>query len=187
MVHNIRMKNIIGVCLVLAWFVVFVYVTLIERTQSDMPMYNLQLFWCIREAWTTKNAMDWYFIVGNVSLFIPLGIILPLCFDRMRVWWRTVLFGFGFSLGIEIIQLVFRLGLFEFDDIFNNSFGTLLGYGLFVFYMGCFRREWQGRSVEGVLLLLVWIIAVVFLVVALCAGQPVFDRFLQVVLNKIVF
>ena len=179
MVQNIRMKNIIGVCLVFAWFIFFIYVTLIERTQSDMPMYNLQLFWCILEAWTTKNAMDWYFIVGNVSLFIPLGIILPLCFDRMRVWWRTVLLGFGFSLGIELAQLLLRLGLFEFDDIFNNSLGTLLGYGLFVFYMGLFRRERRVRSVESAFLIFVWIGLVAFLLVALGVGQPVFDKFME--------
>lgn len=181
MLQNNRMKNIIGVCAVLVWFILTAYVTLIERKQSDMPMYNLRLFWCISEAWTTKNVMDWYFVVGNVLLFIPLGIILPLCFERMNVWWRTVLFGFGISLGIELVQLFFRLGLFEFDDIFNNTFGTLLGYGMVVFYMGFFRRKWQGRSLESILLLFVWIVVVVFLVVALCTGQPVFDRLL---LNK---
>lgn len=177
MIQHDRTKNIVGVCLVFIWFLFFVYVTLIERTQSDIPRYNLRLFWCVWEAWTTKNAMDWYFIVGNVSIFIPLGILLPLCFDRMKVWWRTILLGFGLSLGIELTQLVFRLGLFEFDDIFNNTLGTLLGYGLFVFFTGLFRRERQERNVGSVLSFFAWVIVVCFLAVALCAGQPVFDGF----------
>ena len=34
------------------------------------------------------------------------------------------------SFGIELIQLVFKLGLFEFDDIFHNVLGAMIGYGL---------------------------------------------------------
>lgn len=184
------MKKITGVCLVLVWFIFFLYVTLIGRTQSDAPMYNLHLFWCIWEAWTTKNAMDWYFIVGNVSIFIPLGILLPLFFDRMKVWWRTLLLGFGISWGIELAQLFFRLGLFEFDDIFNNTLGTLLGYEIFVLFMALFRKEWQGSRAGSVLSFLAWIFVACFLIVALCAGQPVFDRFMlcknyEILLNRL--
>jgi len=36
----------------------------------------------------------------------------------------------GLSFGIEVIQLVFKLGLFEFDDVFHNVLGAVIGYGL---------------------------------------------------------
>lgn len=43
--------------------------------------------------------------VLNVVLFVPLGILLPLLWDKYRVCWRTVLFGGGLSLCIELMQL----------------------------------------------------------------------------------
>lgn len=178
MIQNDRIKrkwkNILGICLIIVWFMIFIGAALMERTPSEDFMYNLHLFWCIREAWATKSALDWYFIVGNVSLFIPLGVLLPLCFDQMRVWWQTILFGFMCSLVIEMIQLVFRLGLFEFDDIFNNTLGTLLGYGIFIFLMKLFRKEWQKNSTGIILSFFAWIVVLSILTVALCSGQPVF-------------
>lgn len=35
---------------------------------------------------------------------------------------------------VELCQLVFRLGLFELDDIFNNTMGMLLGYAICSFF-----------------------------------------------------
>ncbi len=42
----------------------------------------------------------------------------------------SILVGGIFSLIIECIQLFMRLGKFETDDIINNVFGTLIGFGL---------------------------------------------------------
>lgn len=33
----------------------------------------------------------------------------------------------GLSMSIEVIQLVFRLGLFEWDDMIHNTLGCVLG------------------------------------------------------------
>ena len=38
-----------------------------------------------------------------------------------------VLAGFLLSASIEIVQLVFRIGLFEFDDMIGNTVGCLVG------------------------------------------------------------
>ena len=34
---------------------------------------------------------------------------------------------FLLSVSIEIVQLVFRIGLFEFDDMIGNTIGCLIG------------------------------------------------------------
>ena len=39
----------------------------------------------------------------------------------------TVLISFSFSVFIEATQLFLKLGLAEFDDIFENTIGALLG------------------------------------------------------------
>ena len=39
--------------------------------------------------------------------------------------------GFGFALFIEVVQLITGRGVFETDDIINNTIGAMIGYGLF--------------------------------------------------------
>ena len=65
-------------------------------------------------------------IVLNYILFIPLGCLLHLCFGK-KWGLKVVLIGFLLSVSIEIVQLVFRIGLFEFDDMIGNTVGCLIG------------------------------------------------------------
>lgn len=42
----------------------------------------------------------------------------------------VLLICFGLSNVIELIQLVGRIGLFEFDDIFGNTIGGMIGFSV---------------------------------------------------------
>ena len=62
----------------------------------------------------------------NILLFAPLGYLLP---RVMKVNWpRVLLFGFGFSLLIEVTQLVTHLGWFDTSDLLHNTLGSVLGF-----------------------------------------------------------
>lgn len=65
-------------------------------------------------------------ILLNYVLFIPLGCLLHLCFGK-KWGLKVVLIGFLLSVSIETVQLVFRIGLFEFDDMIGNTVGCLIG------------------------------------------------------------
>ena len=41
---------------------------------------------------------------------------------------------------IEVVQLILHRGLFEFDDIVHNTFGTVIGIGVFIFIKGVGKR-----------------------------------------------
>ena len=62
----------------------------------------------------------------NVLLFIPFGVLFKMTFRKngLLVGW---LIGFLLSMVIESSQLVFHLGLFEWDDMLHNSLGCLIG------------------------------------------------------------
>lgn len=75
-----------------------------------LKYHNLQLLWQI---------------LLNILLFVPLGTLMAL--NRNRRAKIIVLIGFGLSLCIELCQLVFRLGLFEWDDILHNGAGSAVG------------------------------------------------------------
>ena len=47
-------------------------------------------------------------------------------------WWQVLLVGVITSFGIEFLQFVLKCGLAEFDDVFHNALGCMLGYGISV-------------------------------------------------------
>ena len=66
-------------------------------------------------------------IIGNVAMFIPVGLIWPLCFKKLDTLGKTVLVGAGFPLFIEITQLPFFDRCSDVDDIILNTTGILIG------------------------------------------------------------
>ncbi len=80
---------------------------------------------------------------GNVVGFLPFGFLLPALFKRIRKGWVIALFSLEFSLLIEIIQLVSKVGCFDVDDIILNTLGGFLGY-LFFCLVGRVRRKSHG-------------------------------------------
>lgn len=62
--------------------------------------------------------------VGNVVLFVPLGL---LAYQLLRDVRRTALLGLGLSMGIEVLQYAFALGISDTDDLILNTCGTLVG------------------------------------------------------------
>jgi|SRR5690625_3262667 len=80
------------------------------------------------------NLNNWiYNTFGNILLFMPMGIILPILFTRIKGFFliKVILF---FSLAIETTQYVTRLGVFDVDDIILNTLGGYLGYFIFVLF-----------------------------------------------------
>lgn len=109
-------------------------------------------------------------IRDNILLFVPMGVLFGEMMNRWpkRVgerrkrnrrsyragkgrkrgvcsfWWgKALITGFLLSLTVELIQLIFRLGLFEFDDMFNNTIGMMLGYGFYAFWRGVYNFVYQ--------------------------------------------
>ena len=69
-------------------------------------------------------------LIGNVTMFIPTGIMTPLIYRKLDSFKKTMLTGIGISLAIEIIQLPFAVRASDVDDLILNTIGCLLGYGI---------------------------------------------------------
>jgi glycopeptide antibiotics resistance protein len=104
-----------------------VFETLMFRTPGRTYSYELSLFWSYRLALAGSHTYAQE-IVLNILLYMPLGFILPEVFEEAKPW-QLVLFLLVLSGMIESIQLITKLGLFEFDDIFNNILGGVFGIG----------------------------------------------------------
>ena len=81
-------------------------------------------------------------IIGNIAMFIPVGVCWPFCFKKLDKGWKAVLAGGGFSLFIEITQLVFYQRCSDIDDLIMNTTGVLIGT---VIYFAV-RNRWHGET-----------------------------------------
>ena len=66
-------------------------------------------------------------IIGNITMFIPVGLIWPCCFKKLDTIGKVVLAGGGFTLFIEITQLPFYARCSDIDDLIMNSTGVFIG------------------------------------------------------------
>jgi glycopeptide antibiotics resistance protein len=120
--------------LALAYFLFFAEST--GRTFGDRTyQYNLRLFREIRRFVVYRKQLGVMAVTlnlaGNVLAFVPFGLFLPLLVRSTRPFVKTLVWGFTFSLLVEIIQLFSRVGSFDVDDIVLNTAGTVCGYVLF--------------------------------------------------------
>lgn len=65
--------------------------------------------------------------VLNVALFMPLGFLLPALWEGYRSAGRTVRFGLGLSLFVELAQ-IFTLRATDVNDLITNTLGAWLGW-----------------------------------------------------------
>ena len=107
------------------WLTVLSREKLIGTSIVYTPFHEILSMWkSIQRGGITGNFL------GNIALFVPVGVLFPLVSGKQKLLW-TVGVGFGFSLFIEIIQLITARGCFDPDDIILNTLGAAIGYGLY--------------------------------------------------------
>lgn len=118
---------------VLTFYLSFVAtITVVARIPSHEYQYQLLLFWTYK-AISNGETHYIYEIFWNVVLFIPIGILIMLLLKFKHKWVVALFIGIFLSALIEVLQLIFHRGLFEFDDIVHNTLGTVIGILVFMF------------------------------------------------------
>ena len=82
-------------------------------------------------------------LLGNVLMFLPMGIFLPCLFPKMRKLGWFLLACVLAALGAEVLQVLTRTGSGDIDDVILNLLGGLLGF--FLIKGTVFRRR-AGRQ-----------------------------------------
>ena len=60
-------------------------------------------------------------------MFIPVGIVWPVCFKKLNNFGKTVLAGAAYSFLIEMSQLLFYDRGTDIDDLILNTTGVVIG------------------------------------------------------------
>lgn len=77
-------------------------------------------------------------LVGNIALFVPIGFLVPVVYRKMT-WQKSLALAVAAGLVIEGMEVLFRVGVFDIDDIILNAFGVMLGYWVFTIFVKWIR------------------------------------------------
>lgn len=69
-------------------------------------------------------------ILGNVAVFVPLGVIFSYIWKRASVW-RPILACLGVSILFEAMQWIIGCGATVIDDIILNALGSSIGVAIY--------------------------------------------------------
>lgn len=118
------------------------YVTCYSRQPSIIEQNGILPFWSYHMI-LNGNSILLNEVILNILLFIPTGYILSILLRKKSY---AIIVCFLISSGIEIPQLITHRGLFEFDDIINNTLGGYLGIFLYQFIQR-HGKEWMKKSI----------------------------------------
>ena len=120
---TIKKVTIVYKILLFTYFVIILYFTILSKTKLPERQVKLIPFW-------SYVRFDAYYVrwqvYMNIFLFIPFGFIISLSFKKSLL--QTFIIGCCLSITIEALQYIFSIGLCEFDDIFHNTLGCIIGY-----------------------------------------------------------
>jgi len=80
-------------------------------------------------------------LLGNVVAFMPFGALIRWVVDRKMRWFQATGYTFLFSLCVELLQLVARVGVFDVDDLILNTLGGLMGFWIYYLLLLINRRS----------------------------------------------
>lgn len=140
-------RNLLSVCFICYMILLVYFLFFSERYGRTEPystyQYNLVLFQELKRyiKYSDKIGVEYFLInvVGNVAAFMPFGFLVPVLYREQRGkdtyrghYFRSFLYvsflGFLFSLAVESVQLVTKVGIFDVDDLMLNTAGVMSGY-----------------------------------------------------------
>ena len=119
-----------GLCYFLFFAENYGRVTGLEKYRYNLvPFREIERFWKYRRE---LGIHSFHNLAGNILGFVPAGFFIPIMWKDKRGFFFTVCMTFQLSLQAEILQLIFRVGSFDVDDLLLNTFGGILGYLLLI-------------------------------------------------------
>ena len=118
--------------------------TLLNRNLWMNPLSKVMGGWGIWETVDGEQKLTTE-CIENVIMMVPFSAVVIWTFEEKigngwkKILWQSGKLAFIFSISIEMLQLLLRLGTFQLSDIFYNTVGGVVG-GL-VFYAAMKARK----------------------------------------------
>ena len=124
--HQIKIYQALASLALLVYLGVVSASTVFTRMPT-VRQYELIPFWSWYEVFIKHSRSLLVENLLNILLLLPAGVLLPIIFDRRLRPSVAFMIGALISAVIEVSQLILRRGLFEWDDMFHNGLGCMLG------------------------------------------------------------
>ncbi len=95
-----------------------------------------------------SRDIDWKGYFLNILMLMPFGFLVPLIWQDMGRLCKVVPAGFGFSLLIELSQLLNIRGT-DVDDLIMNTLGTLTGFVCYLVFDKVTRSRFQMHNEDA--------------------------------------
>lgn len=137
------------------YMIVLVYFLLLSDGFGRMNgqrelQYNLVPFQEIKRFIVYWKTIGVYYslinLAGNVVAFMPFGALIRWVVNQKTHWYQAVSYTFAFSLCVELLQLVARVGVFDVDDLILNTLGGLFGFWIYYILLRINRRSEQNAE-----------------------------------------
>ncbi len=137
---SVKVINVIGVLLFIAYLAGMVYFLFFAESMGRLNTdrgycYNLEPFKEIKRFLVYHNEVGSVGVIlnlfGNILCFVPFGLFLPFINEKMRSGLKVALLSLEFSLIVETLQLIFKVGSFDVDDLILNTLGGIIGYVMY--------------------------------------------------------
>lgn len=129
--RSVPIKKVLPWAVFACYIIVVLGATLMMRASLWEGRKIMPLFYSYREAWVDFSAVMWRNIILNILMLVPFGFLLPLCHRIFDSFWKTTTAAFIFTALIEAAQYFLKLGIFEPDDLLNNTMGAMIGFGIY--------------------------------------------------------
>lgn len=155
MVGYRKKEKLLLLCILFLYIIIVLWLTVFKRPITFYPA-NLDVLWSYRR-WLSGDWKIGEEILLNIAMFVPFGFLLSASLGQTRhKYSMSFLTAFLLSGLIEILQIEFMRGLFEYDDIINNTFGAIAGAFFYQMFQALIPQKYR----EGMITFITIIILV---------------------------
>lgn len=113
-----------------------------------MPFAEINRYLTYNQYFTWENLLT--NLAGNILVFVPIGFLVPIINKKGANIFTVFGASFCLTLFIETVQLIFRIGVFDVDDLIMNTVGGVIGFICFKFVQRMYRKWlWYKLKKEG--------------------------------------
>ena len=142
-------RKVVGLLLVEYVFLIYCSTVIYRKASEGVAGHNFHSFWSYEAIKNGKEDLIAENIM-NVVVFVPVGMLLGLITLKTQTCRRTriarisLIVGTGLTISgsIEVLQFFLMRGFSEFDDVFHNTMGCLIGFMIITMIKGI----WQFSS-----------------------------------------
>lgn len=139
--HTVTKMQFTAFFLLITWFILVLGLTMFSRGSNFKGWINFRLFSDYVNAWNKWSLSELQLIIFNMLMFMPLGFLLPMLGKRLRRFTPVLLTSISVTVFVETVQMITGTGIFELNDIFHNTIGSIAGYLIVAAILSCIEQK----------------------------------------------